>query len=106
MSDEIVSRLTAAKDALMAKGHDCPSVEIGCKVLGKYGPVWWAVIHLGSPKNWCDWGDVNSLNEALDASDAALPSIPTKGQMDAVLARANAKLNDAEREAIRMDRRL
>ena len=79
---DISARLTAAKNVLKAKGHDCPSVEVGCKVLGDHGDVFWAHVHLGSPKNWVSKWTFESLDAALNEIDATAASVPFKNDID------------------------
>jgi hypothetical protein len=93
----ISRRLEAAKDVMMAKGHECPSVEVGCEVLGKHGFVAWASVHLGSPKNWVEGWTFDSLEAALDAIDITAASVPTFAETDGAKKAAFAKLSPDER---------
>jgi hypothetical protein len=94
---DIVARLTAAKNILKAKGHDCPSVEVGCKVLGDHGDVFWANVHLGSPKNWVSKWTFDSLEDALSEIDATAASAPCMDDLVTAKQTALSKLSNEEK---------
>jgi hypothetical protein len=97
---DIVARLNKAKDALKAKGYTTPSVEIGCKVLGEYGAVFWAAIHLGSPKNWIDNYTDESLDKVLESIDRSVEAIPLFAVQVSARAAALGKLSVEERRLL------
>lgn len=94
---DIVARLEAANTALMAKGYRDQSVQIGCKVIGNYGPVFWAVVHTGGPKNWVEeWATHPDIETAMDAIDRTVNAIPTQRKQQFVKRIAVEKLSDVQ----------
>lgn len=100
MTKILIDRLTAAKDKLVAKGYECPNCEVGIKVLGKHGAVFWAHLYLSDPKNWVSEWTHKSVEDALDAIDRATESVPIKGDREKEIRSAVAKLTPKERELL------
>lgn len=104
-ADTVVPRLTAAKDKLKAKGWRCPSIEIGFKVLGDYGPVMWGTVHLGAQERLdVKWVDAKTVEELLAALDTAVEGAPTAAQKLRELETMFAKLTPQEVMALGMRR--
>lgn len=83
-------RLSAAKDNLMAKGWECPSIEIGAKVLGRHGLVIWAAGHLAGTEHplRLPWMHGETMEAVLDEIDKAVETAP-------LFADEKAKYHDA-----------
>lgn len=103
-ADVVGPRLLAAKDRLKAKGWRCPSIEIGAKVLGDHGLVWWAVGYLDGSDSPLRIEDgmftEDSPEQLLDRIDAAVAKAPTRSDKHAELESALAKLTPGEKELL------
>lgn len=99
-ADTVGPRLTAAKDKLMAKGWECPSIEIGAKVLGRHGLVIWAVGHLAGSDNplKLPWMHGETMENVLAEIDKAVEAAPTyadeKAKFDDMLGELSPEQRD------------
>lgn len=96
----IADRLRAVKDALMAKGYDCPSVEVGLKIMKNYQPTFTGAIRLASPKNWCRGWTHPNFDAALRDMEDSIGLIPDAGSNDARKLEALEKLSYEDRKAL------